>query len=389
MKVLSLSVLPFGWNNNTNTGMPSVKLALDGYVAHGHHVRYITIDKSKNQKDTKNALLSVQYIKVNFSPISIPILYSITQSLYALYIWMRLYTAGNREIKKEKPDVIIGNTFYGAIPAYCLSKRYGIPYLFREYGTMELTNVVLGKNVFHKISKWNEIKAYKLHADGYIFTDDGSNTIAAAKHLGVDMGKVHFLKNGYFDLGNLDTTVLNPNTFNIVTAARLSAFKHIDDIIKAFSLIKQNDRMRLYIIGDGEQKEYLKSLVTKYCLNGNIIMTGALLRDTVLSYFISADLVLALGSINPMLEAMTCSKPVITLELGSTSSFVTDKDNVAIIRDTDPKTIATAINELYSNKNYREKLGINAGRHIRGTFKTWEERINQEIEIVEMLGSNL
>lgn len=386
MKVLSLSVLPFGWGNISNTGMPSVQLALEGYAKLGHSIRYITINSKKGHDSFFDGRLIVEYIKVNRKPISFPVLYSVSQSLYAMHIWKLLYSAGEKEIKKVPPDVIIGNTYYGAVPAYHLAKKYDIPYIFREYGTMDLANIVSGKGIRHKLSKWNEIKAYKLPADSYIFTDDGSNTAKAAELLGVDMGKVHFLRNGIFDGSSVEPSALRTDTFNIVTAARLSAYKHIDDIIRAFSLIQDKNKMCLYIIGDGEQREFLQSLIRERHLEDTVTMTGAIPREQVLSYFKAADIVLALGSINPLMEAMSCSKPVITLELGGTSSFVTDKENVVIIYDTEPQTIANAIDNLFSNQEYREMLGQNAREHIIQSFMSWEERIKKEIEIVKAVG---
>ncbi len=234
MKILSISVLPLGWGNQLNMGMPSVQLAQVGYVKRGHTIEYITLGDKVGNDSLYDGNIRITYIKEPRKPISRRIVYSISQRFYSMEIWKRLYRAGNRYIKKERPDLIIGNTFYGAVPAYRLAKKHKIPYMFREYGTMGLADIVTSGNCIRRLGKWCEIKAYKLPAQAYIFTDDGSRTDVAAKALKVDMTKVHFLKNGIFNADDITSFDYPEGEFSIVTAGRLSAFKHMDDIVRAF-----------------------------------------------------------------------------------------------------------------------------------------------------------
>ena len=162
----------------------------------------------------------------------------------------------------------------------------------------------------------------------------------------------------------------------------------MDKIIQAFSQAKDYVNMRLYIVGDGEQREMLKELILNEGLSSDIVMTGALPRDEVLSYFKAADVVVALGSINPLMEAMSCGKPVITLELGGTSAFVKNGKDVVLINDVAPQTIADAITELCNNKGLREQIGRNALLSIKETFMTWKDRIEKEVNIIETVVKN-
>ena len=60
---------------------------------------------------------------------------------------------------------------------------------------------------------------------------------------------------------------------NIITISRLDYGKRNDDIIRAFSKIKEKD-WKLYIIGDGKEFNNLNKLINDLNMNDRIILTG-------------------------------------------------------------------------------------------------------------------
>lgn len=387
-KILSISVLPLGWNGNVDVGMPSVYLIQKELVERGFDNRYITIGDNGNSIIATGNNIKVFNYKINTPVSNKRVIFTILQSVYAIFLWIKTIKIAMKLIREYKPDVVVGHTFYCAFPAYFIAKRAKVPYVFREYGTMLLYDIV-SKGSIKKITRWYELLAYKIPAQAYIFTDDGSKTKEAAIKLGVPVEKIWFLKNGIFETDTVIPATLPSNRFSIVTAGRLSDYKCMNDIIKGFAMANLSDS-DLYILGDGDMLQELKDIAMEKGVTQNVFFTGALPREKVFSYFKASDIVIAMGSINPMMEAMACGKPTISLELGSTSDMMKNMEDGILLNDRNPESIANALQILANNKGLRIQMGNNAHLSIRTKFNTWNVRANIEIDILEkIIGSKL
>lgn len=382
-KILSISVLPLGWKGNVNIGMPSVYLIQKELTNRGFDNRYITIGDRKSCDYSSVDNIHIYNYQINTPVSSRRIIFTIYQSIYSVLLWIKTIRIATRLIKEYKPDVIVGHTFYCALPAYFVAKRAKVPYIFREYGTMKLYDIV-SNSIIKKITRWYEIIAYKIPAQAYIFTDDGSKTKEAAIKLGVKEKKIWFLKNGIINADIVVPKKLPSDRLTIVTAGRLSKYKCMDDIIKGFSMANLSNA-DLYIIGDGEMFDELNYIAKVEDVENQIIFTGALPREEVLSYFKASDIVVAMGSINPMMEAMACGKPTISLELGSTADILNNMEDGIILKDRKPKSIAEALVLLANNKDLRCRMGNNANITAYTKFKTWQDRASEEIDIIESI----
>ena len=70
----------------------------------------------------------------------------------------------------------------------------------------------------------------------------------------------------------IDTKIKKSNLKepNIISVGRLHQGKRIDELIEIFSELK-NNKSKLFIIGDGKEKENLQNLITKLNLNDRIL----------------------------------------------------------------------------------------------------------------------
>lgn len=383
--VIGISVLPLGWNGDLKKGMPSLYFGVKGLTDRVKEYHYVTIGMKNQPKHEIIESIHIHRYTVNFKPSNRKVLYTFTMILYWLIIVIKSHNIASKIAKKSRPNIIIAHTYYAAIPTYLLSKKYKTPSVFREYGTMQLYNLV-NKGFIGKLRRFYEVLAYKLNFNLFILTDDGSKTDCAARKLGVSKEKIVFLRNGYFETKDVRPIDSLRDKFVLTTASRLTKYKNVDKILIAFANSVARKDAILIIIGEGELKNDLVKLSDKLGINDSILFTGAITREKVLEYFMSSEIVLSMGSINPLLESMTCGKAVITLNLGDTNKIVSNKVNGLLLEENNIVLITNAINLLYENDILRKETGLNAKKFIENNYDTWEHRIQKEVnEIMKLI----
>ena len=109
------------------------------------------------------------------------------------------------------------------------------------------------------------------------------------------------------------------NDIIFMIMGQLIAWKKFDDVLNAFSKIKDNNSV-LWIAGSGPEESYLKDLVNKLNLTDRVYFLGWLQSDQVEYAFWSSDVFIHPANNDPfptvVLDAMTWGKPII----GSDSS---------------------------------------------------------------------
>ncbi len=117
-----------------------------------------------------------------------------------------------------------------------------------------------------------------------------------------------------------NTTILADSFFNnpvFINIGRLTKQKGQWHLIKAFSLVVQSHKeAKLVILGKGELREKLESIIKHYKLEKNVFLIG-FVKDpytflTKSRCFVFSSLYEGLG--NSILEAITCSTPVISTD---------------------------------------------------------------------------
>lgn len=112
---------------------------------------------------------------------------------------------------------------------------------------------------------------------------------------------------------------LNSDCFNIVNVGRLVPTKGQSDLIDGFSeAVKENDKLRLYFIGDGRLLEDLKAQAKNLAVEDKVFFLG--FRDDVLDVMCGFDLFafssLAEGLPLSIIEAMAAKLPVVSTKAG-------------------------------------------------------------------------
>lgn len=163
---------------------------------------------------------------------------------------------------------------------------------------------------------------------------------------------------------NLGSEAKEKKYFLIVS--RLSAYKKIDDAIEAFNKLD----WPLYIIGDGEQKEYLQSIAGK-----NIKFFGFVKREELPEYYRNARALIFPGEddfgIAPV-EAMSAGTPVIALRKGGAKETIVQGVTGDFFDHSVAPLIAEAVVRFVENEKKYDHAAIarHAERFSRERFES-------------------
>ena len=170
-----------------------------------------------------------------------------------------------------------------------------------------------------------------------------------------------------------DNLISDLSSRNIVSIGRLHEDKRIIDLIDIFSKTDNSDN-KLYIIGDGEEKEKLESHIKELSLDKRVILTGYLNKNQQKTYLENSS-VFAMTSISeglPMvlLEAMDCGIPCIAYATDSgTKDIIKNNINGFIIENRDEKEYIAKLDLLLSNENLRKKFSTDCKETAQKYYK--------------------
>jgi glycosyltransferase involved in cell wall biosynthesis len=146
----------------------------------------------------------------------------------------------------------------------------------------------------------------------------------------------------------------------LMTVGRLHKQKGHYYLIHAISKVKKEVlKIRLLIIGEGEEEKNLKNLVKSLDLTDQIIFTG--LKYDVENILPIAELFILPslweGMPNAVLEAMATGKPVVATEVGGIPELVIHGETGLLVPPKDSDALASAIIDLLQDKLKAKKMG--------------------------------
>lgn len=127
-----------------------------------------------------------------------------------------------------------------------------------------------------------------------------------------------------------DFIIKNEIPVNFITVGRIDFIKAYPRLIKILSNLKlKGYRFHWTIVGDGDEFDYIKKLITKYDLEKEVIMKGAL--DNPFQEVKKADVFALLsdseGLPNTIYEALILGVPVLATRVGGIPTQITDDKN--------------------------------------------------------------
>ena len=147
----------------------------------------------------------------------------------------------------------------------------------------------------------------------------------------------------------------------IVMVAGFRKEKDQDTLIKALSLLPK-DQFELWLVGDGERKELLKTLVNSKGLENNVVFWG--IRNDVPSILKSADIIVMSSHSEGLslsnLEGMASGKPLIASDVDGLREVT--QNYGLLFEHGNPKDLADKITLLSNDKDLYQKVAKNCYR---------------------------
>jgi glycosyltransferase involved in cell wall biosynthesis len=167
----------------------------------------------------------------------------------------------------------------------------------------------------------------------------------------------------------------------ILSVGRLVPWKGFPVLIEAIpELLKEFPNLKLYIIGDGPDKDYLKSQILNLKLEDKIILTGKLPQEKVFQYIKAADVFVLNtsyeGLSHQLLEVLALGIPIVTTRAGGNVETVEDGKTGLFVPYNDKRAIIDAVNRLLKDNNFANEL-VKNGLQSLGIFT--EEHMLDEL----------
>ncbi|PGT96254.1 MULTISPECIES: glycosyltransferase [Bacillus] len=161
---------------------------------------------------------------------------------------------------------------------------------------------------------------------------------------------------------HIDNPMNYDNRFKIVTVARLSHAKGIDNAVRALKILKDRgfDDIVWYVVGYGGDKKMIKDMVKDLRLESNFILLGKQINPY--PYIKEADLYVQPsryeGKAVTVGEAQILSKPVMITNYSTAESQVVNGFD-GYITELSIEGIANGIEKLYKDPHERQRLITN------------------------------
>ena len=285
-----------------------------------------------------------------------------------------LFTHGkevDRQIREFKPNVIVG---FGILNAFLASRRVsknGIPFI---YYWIDVLHLLIPFKPLQLIGKIIEYRILRL-ADCVITINDKLKDYVLKA--GASLNRTYTVKAG------IDLEQFNPSINDGVIRKRYGLGKfdtvlffmgwlyHFSGLREVISRLIHSDGLKVLVVGEGDDFEYLKQLVSRYGLENKVILTGKQPYHLMPSFISASDICLLpaypneriMKDIVPikMYEYMAMAKPVIATRLsGVVKEF--GEDNGVVYVD-GPEDVISKAKELISNDKIG-KLGIKARKFV-------------------------
>ncbi|MDD5530148.1 MAG: glycosyltransferase family 4 protein [bacterium] len=301
--------------------------------------------------------------------------------------------------QERTPSLIYAYSGYDVLPAYILSRHYHISNITRLFGTY----ITSRDFKLRLLTKWQEIIAFKMPCKYLIVLNDGTQGDKVAKMVGVPNERLKFWYDG------VDKKMYNPdfnsNEFKkslgldnsvriILTLSRLVNWKHLERIINAMPhIISEFKNVVLLIVGDGPERKKLEKISQNLDIKKYVKFAGSVnIKDTS-NYMNAADIFVSVNDVsnvsNGLLEAMVCGKCIVTLDVGDTKKVIKDNETGKLISKRNQKKIITDLSktviDILKDEDLRKKLGNNARVYAERHFKSWEERMDMEMNLIKSL----
>ncbi len=173
----------------------------------------------------------------------------------------------------------------------------------------------------------------------------------------------------------------------IISIGRLEDVKDFKTLINVFSLVQEKHRkLILKIVGEGSQRKNLEDLIKEEKLEENVILTGRLDKEQIISELLKSDIFVLTSKSESfslvLCEAMNFGVPCIAFDVDvGPREIIDDGKTGYLIKDRDINIMASKIKKLLEDSNKRKKLGSNGYNIVNRYYEKYIKELWKEIFI--------
>ncbi len=205
-----------------------------------------------------------------------------------------------------------------------------------------------------------------------------------------------FYENGISDEFLNQTNIPNKDTshINLLFVGRLVPYKCADVVIESIAKLDPaiKNKIRLTIVGDGQEKNNLENRVKELNLGEIVSFAGWVNQEDTLDYYRKAD-IFCFPSIREfggavVMEAMACGLPCIVANNGGIGEYVNEETGFKIepnSREYLTQELTNKIQLLVENDKLRESMSAKAIEKAREF--AWDKKAEKIVEIYEHMVS--
>jgi phosphatidylinositol alpha-1,6-mannosyltransferase len=242
----------------------------------------------------------------------------------------------------------------------------------------------------------------RVHARASAVVANSANTQRLLENSGVPSSKIHTVYPGVdaerftpdVDGSEIRAHVAPGADLVLLSVGRLQRRKGHDTALLAVAAVKaEYPRLRYVIVGDGEERTRLETMVHELNLTDRVTFAGEVSAAVLPEYYAACDIFLLPNRIERgdiegfgivFLEAAAAGRPVIAGNSGGVTEAVAQGETGLLVGGTDVEELAETIRRLASDPALRQSFG-RAGRErvMRAfTWKATAERIRAVHETV-------
>jgi glycosyltransferase involved in cell wall biosynthesis len=173
----------------------------------------------------------------------------------------------------------------------------------------------------------------------------------------------------------------------VIYTGRLHEAKGLNDLLAAWGMVApSHPTARLWLVGEGPQREELQETVQARGLSHSVRLPGAF--DSVEEMLDAADAFVLPSYVEGMslslLEAMAAGLPVVASDIPANRALVEDKVSGLLVPARDPPALATALCRILDHHDVAQRLGAAGRSRVTAEFSL-EGTARRHLELFERL----
>lgn len=178
---------------------------------------------------------------------------------------------------------------------------------------------------------------------------------------------------------------INESDKILVNVGRLFPEKGHDLLLAGMKKLNRlNQSWKLFIIGEGDERDKIERLISEYELDDQVYLTGFV--DNVDEYLAQADLMVHSARIEGfglvLVEAMATGLPVVAVAASNIPEIVQDGEVGLLAKEENPQDLAEKVNQLLKDDDLRTTYASNARDYVKKNFSI-EKMVNQYEELID------